>query len=155
MWRCPPRREFEGPVEAGSILVGGVAGAIALIYANSWAQSHPQFMIEDLLLVTVMALFAALLAAPVVVVVAAGAIVLLLGGVLLLGACLFVPLALAWIAVRQLAAILCESVRAVCVAAINSLLYPRCRFCGHHHLHAITRRPSPVADGRGPCPATR
>jgi hypothetical protein len=155
MRRCPSRRQFEPLVEAGSLLVGGVAGAIAVLYASLWVQGHPQFLIEDLLLVTVLALLVALVAAPVVIVVAAGAMALLLGGLLLLCAGLFVPLAFMWLAVRRLPRIFYESVRAVCVTTINVLLYPRCKFCGHHHLQAITRRPSLVAEGRGHYPATR
>jgi hypothetical protein len=155
MRRCPSRREFEAPIEVGFTLVSGVAGVIALHCANSWMHSHPQFVIEDLILVTVLAMVGAIVAAPVVIMVAAGAIVLLLGGLLLLCAFLFIPLAFVWLAVRRLPRVFYESVRAVCVTAINVLLYPRCRFCGHHHLHAITRRPSLVADGRGHCPVTR
>jgi hypothetical protein len=155
MWRCPSRREFEPLVEAGSPLVGSVAGVLALLYAGYWVQSHPQFLLEDLLLVTVLALLVALVAAPVVIVVAGSALVLLLGGLLSLCACLFIPLAFVWFGARWLPGIFYESVRAVCVTVINALLYPRCRFCGHHHLHAITRKPSLVAEGCGHCPATR
>jgi len=157
MLRRPSERELEPVFEAVFLpaAVGSVACVIALLYAGFWVQSHPQFMIEDLLFVTVLALLVSLAAAPVVIVVAGGAVLLLGGGLLLLCACLFVPLASVWLVVRRSPRVFYESIRAVCVTAVNVLLYPRCKFCGHHHLHAITRRPTLVAGGCGRCPATR
>ncbi len=123
----------------GFLGLSPAAGVTAgMVYAHHWAATHAAFLLQDFILVTMLALLVGLVVAPVAMVAlhtalsAAVLAALLALGILrlVLGAARCAASLVAFAGLLVLGA-----VETVCAA----LAYPRCDFCGGRHAHPIVR----------------
>ncbi len=129
-----------------SPMVGVAAG---MVYVHDWAATHEAFLLQDFILVTMLALLVGLAAAPV----ALAAVHTVLGLVLLVAA---VSLGIVLVAVLYAGSLLAFT----CLLALrfaedirDTLVHPRCDSCGRHHERPVSRLPAIRSGLRKPRPA--
>ncbi len=115
-----------------------VTGVIlGMVYVHDWVAGHQGFLLQDFVLVTVLALGVAQVVAPVLV----AAVFLALSLVVL-------PVALAVAAVLVLVRVVVRVLSLAGSLALDvaeslarMLTFPRCLYCGHHHEKAMLWAP--------------
>ncbi len=115
-----------------------VAGVVlGMVYVHGWVAGHHGFLLQDFVLVTLLALAGGQIVAPVLLTVVFLAVSLVLLVVAAALAVVFVPLLVA-VRVLSLAGSLALDLAVTVSGMMN---FPRCLYCGRYHEHAMVWAP--------------